>query len=874
MREFWSKLRASTTRNRIDDDLTQELKSHLEMEIEGRVERGTPPEQARADARVRFGNAVQIAERAHDAWGFPALESLLQDIRYGFRAMRRSPAFALVVILTFALGVGVNTAIFSVVRAVLLKPLPFPDSERLVWLGESTGKATGISVTWGNFQNWRASNRTFEDMAAFQFASPTMTGKSEPAITRAITVTHPFFSLLGMRPLLGRFFDQADDKPGSAATVVLNHSFWVSQLGGDPHIVGSSINLNGIPYEVIGVAEPIWQPWRIDCYLPLAPTSSNTDRSQHGSIRLLGRLKPKTSLAAALADLDTIMVHLAETDPGPENEHRSYGRFLATLSTGGLRAPLLVMMAAATLILLIACANVAGLLLARNTARAGELALRTAIGAGRMRLLRQLCAENLVIASAGGLAGILFAGWVLRVLVALAPAGIPRLTETSLDLPVLLFAGGITIAAGLLASVAPALLAGKIELTAALKEGSLMSGTGKQKQSLRNVLIVAEVALTFVLAFGSGLLVRSLIAAQGSNPGFDPKEMLSFSLQLPPQAYKTPEAIGDFYSRLLADVRSIPGVVEANAVHCPPGAGDCGDWFYSIAGRPLPAQNDVSVSLFNNADTGYFRTMRIPIREGREFNDADTPSALKVAVVNETLARMWWPGESAVGHQIKVGGPYREGGLLEIVGVAGDIRQSGLDSEPMPEIFQPVSQKPDGGMTILVRASSDPMALAPSIRSRVLALDRNLPLQRLSTMERVLGLALERRRFNTALLSIFAVLAMALAAVGIYGLLSYWVTSRESEIAIRLALGAKPSGIMRWTSLHVLRLALAGVVIGVAFGWVAARGLDDLVFGIPARSPATMLLAGLAVGMIALAAAAIPAWRAARIDPARRLHSA
>jgi putative ABC transport system permease protein len=866
MREFWSKLRAWTNRQAVSDDLAEELRSHLEMEAD---DRGVTPEQARA----RFGNSTQIAEKARDAWGFPALESLLKDVRYGFRAMRRSPGFALVVILTFALGVGVNTAMFSVIHAVLLKPLPYPDSERLVVLSESTGKANGISVTWANFENWRASNHTFEDMAAYLFASMTMTGRVEPVVTNGLSTTPPYFTLLGMHPLLGRFFGEADDQPGAAATVVLNHSFWATKLGGDPRVVGTTITLNGNPYEVVGVADPLWEPWRVDYYLPLSRTISAADRTKHGSIRVLARLKPGVEFTAARAELDAILIHLAEAEPGPENGHRSFGEFLIAFNTGGVKGTLLLLMGAATLILLIACANVASLLLARNTSRAGELALRKAIGAGRLRLVRQLLTENAVVVTAGGLAGVVFAYWVLRLLIALVPRGIPRLAETTLNVPVLLFACGITLAAGLLAALAPVVLAGKVDITAVLKEGSRMSGAGGQRQSFRNMLVVAEVALTFVLAFGSGLLLRSLIAAQSSNPGFEPQGMLSFSLQLPPRAYRSPEAIGDFYARLLTDLRAIPGVTAANMVHCPPGAGDCGDWFYSIPGRPDPAQNDVPISLFNTAEPGYFETMRIPLREGREFGDADRASGPKVAIVNETFARTWWPGESAVGHQIKVGGPYQKGDLLEIVGVAGDVRQFGLDAKPEVEIYQPVAQRPDGGMNIVIRAAGDPVALMPSIRARVSNLDRSLPLQRLATFEQSLGAKLAGRRFNTLLLTVFAGLAMLLAAVGIYGLLSYWVTSRESEIAIRLALGARRSAIMRWTSFHVLRLAAIGVVLGVAGGWVAAKGLEDLVFGIPARSPVTMLLAGIAVAMIALAAAAIPAARAARVDPARRLHA-
>jgi putative ABC transport system permease protein len=867
MRAWWSRFRAWVAgRPGLADDLAEELQSHLEMQAEN-----SSPEEARRE----FGNVTLIAERTRDAWGFPSIESFWKDIRYGLRAMGRAPAFSLVVILTFALGVGVNTAIFSVVRQVLLKPLPYPSSERLVRFGEGTTRAEGISVTWVNFQNWRSSNHTFEQMAAFQFTGRTLTGRADPVNTTGLTVTAPYFALLGMHPLLGRLFDDADDKPGAAPVIVLNHRFWQSQLGGDPHIVGATLTLNGNPFEVAGVAAPLWEPWTVDYYLPLGRIAGDTvDRRQHGSMRILGLLKPGVTLTAAIADLDAIMRHLAEIDPGPESEHHSSGAFWASDNTEDIRGTLLVLMGAAVLILLIACANVASLLLARNAARAGELAVRKAIGAGRLRLVRQLLTENILIAGAGGLAGVVFAHYALRLLIAFAPHEIPRLAETTIDLPVLAVACGITLLAGVLAGLAPILMVGRIDLTSALKEGSRAAGAGKQRQTMRNLLVVAEVALTFVLAFGSGLLVRSLIAAQNSNPGFDPQSVWKFGLQLPGRSYRTQQAVTDFYSGLLAGVRRVPGVVDASAVYCRPGSGDCGDWFYSIPGRPAPAQNDLPLSLFNIAEPGYFHMMRIPIRQGREFAETDRASGPKVAIVNETFAHRWWSNEPAVGHQIKVGGPYQKGDLLEIVGVAGDVRQFGLDSQPMAEIYQPSAQKNSSVMTILVRASGDPDALAPSLRRLVGERDSNLPLLQPGTVEESLGAGLARRRFSTLLLTLFAALAMLLAAVGIYGLLSYWVTSREPEIAIRLALGARPFTILRWTSLHAVRLALEGLALGVLGGWAAARGLSGLVFGVPPRSPATMAGAALAVMLIALAAAAIPSWRAARIDAARRLHSA
>jgi putative ABC transport system permease protein len=873
MRQWWSKVRARMTgRAAIENDLAEEVRSHVAMETDALVERGMTLEDARAAARRQFGNTTAVTEGARDAWAFAAFESLLRDVRYGFRAMRRSPAFSLVVILTFALGVGVNTAIFSVVDAVLIKPLPYPDSERLVLLREANAKSD-FSVTWGNFNYWRDGNRCFEDMAAFQGFGGTLTGRGEAVTTFGRSVTAPYYTLYGMHPLLGRLLGPQDDLPGALALIVLSHQFWQSQFGGDLKIVGTTLTIDGKPYEVAGVAAPLWTSSRVDYYLSLGRIMGKpTTRGQHGSIGGIGRLKPGITLAAARTDLDAIMRHLAEIDPGPEADHHSDAESLTEVVVGDVRGTLLVLMGAAVLILLIACANVTSLLVARNTARTAELALRKAIGAGQFRLVRQLLTENVTVALGGGAAGVLFAFCGLRLLARLAPRSIPRLAETHIDLGVLLFACGITVAAGVVAGVAPVLAARRIDLNVALKEGARLAGAGKGRQSLRSVLVVAEVAITLMLAFGSGLLLRSLAAAQNTDPGFDTARLLSFTLDLPKQAYGSREAVRQFYTELTGDLRRMPGVADVSAAHCPPPMGDCGDWFYSVPGRPDPPRDQVPVSLFNMADAGYFHMMRIPIPQGREFSDTDRAGGAKVAVINETLARKWWPNEPAVGHRIKFGGPYQEGDLLEIVGVAGDVRQYGRDAETDPEIYLPSAQNVDSSATILVRTAGDPLKLMPAIRARVAALDRNLPLQRFDTVESALGAGLGRRRFSTLLLTLFAGLAMLLAAVGIYGLLNYWVTSREPEIAVRLALGASPARILRWTSLQALRLAIAGVAIGAVGGWFAARLLRDMVFGIPAQSPATMAAAAGAIVALAFVAAAVPSWRAARVDAAHRLH--
>jgi putative ABC transport system permease protein len=876
MRVWWSRVRCLFTGRPGDlaAEIDAEIDSQMEFEIQENIARGMPPGEARAAARRHMGNLTQIREGATGAWSFPSLETLAQDLRYGLRGIRRAPGFSLVVVLTLALGIGANTAIFSVVNAVLLRPLPYPAADRLVALGESDPNAEGISVTWVNYRHWRAENHSFEDMAGFRTAGLTLTGRGEPLSTRAGVVTYGFFGLLGAHPLLGRVFRPDDDQPGAAATVVLDYRFWVSKLGADPGIVGATLALDGKPYEIVGVMPPGLRFFQtsIDYYLPLHRFEGEiVDRSRHGSMRLLARLKPGVALAAALADLDLIMRRLAQSDPGPEAQHRAHGAFLADATAGDLRPKLLVLLAAAGLVLIIACANVAGLVLARATVRAREIAIRAAIGAGRKRLVRQLLTENLLLAALGGIAGALVARWGSQALIAAEPLPIPRLSETTFDWHVLLFAAAITLLTGLFTGIAPVFAAGRLDLVSALKDSSRLA-TGRGGQRSRSALVVAEIALTLVLAFAAGLLLRNLIAAETADPGFVPEHLLAVELALPASSYRSPQAVGGFYGTLEQNLRALPGVVSVGAVSCPPSGGDCEDWFYSILDRPAPQPAEVPIALFNTADNDYFGAMRIPLRQGRAFNGTDR-GAPPAAIVNETFARKWWPQESAVGHRIKFGGPYRPGPTYDIVGVAGDVGQMGLGTDPYPEVYLSSSQQPALAMVVMIRTSGDPDSLGAAVRRTAAAADRNLPIQSLRPFAQTVAASLAQRRFSTLLLALFAGLAIALASIGIYGLLNYWVRVRESEIAIRMALGAPRPSILRWAGWQALRLAMIGAGIGMLASWAVSRWVENLVFGVTENF--TMLAAAaLAVIAIAMIAAAIPVWRATQVDAVDKLHRA
>jgi predicted permease len=880
MREWWSKIcSAFHLRRRMDGDLSDEMQAHLDLMTAENIERGMPPDEARAAARRGFGNITRTQEKAREAWQFPRFESFLQDIRYGLRGIRRSPGFSLVVILTLALGIGANTAIFSVVYSVLLRPLPYPHGERLVRLGESTAQASGIAVTWINLQHWRAESTAFEDMAAVTGADFTLTGRGDAVLTHARLATSNIFQLTGMTPALGRLFTDADDKPGAAPTVVVTADFWQTRLGGDSNIVGESLELDGTSYQIVGVLSPrrtyLFRSGEV--YLPLGRTESpSAKRSDHRSIGGLGLLKLGTTATQARANLDAIMQRLAKSDPGPEDDHRSYVAYLGDEMTGGdLRTTLLVLMGAVGLVLIIACANVASLLLVRSTARAREIAVRVAIGAGRARLVRQLLTETFVLGAIGGALGLFLAGWCLRALILIGPRDIPRLSEATLDVPVLLFAAVISVGVGLVAGLAPVLNAGKVDLTTALKEGSPTAGTGRSSQAFRSTLVIAEIAITLMLAFASGLLVRSLIAAQHADTGFDPRNLLAIELQLPESRYRSDDSVREYYGQLSRNLRAEVGVEDVGLVNCPPGAGDCGDYWYSILEKPTPARDNVPLSLFDTTDASYFRVARMRLLAGRNFNESDVAGSLRVTMINERLARQEWPDPRlAIGQHLKVGGPYVEGPTLEIIGVVANVSQEGLDAERSPTFYYAFSQRPSSAMVVTLRTNGDPAQWMNAARRQVSALDRNVPIQSLRTAEDWLGATLQRRRFATLLLGLFSGLAMLLAAVGIYGVLNYWVSARQREIAIRLAVGAQRSSILRWAGLHAIRLAAIGIVLGAIGAWSAARWLESLVFGVTARNPLMMLLAGAAVIVIAALAVSVPLWRASHTDAVRNLHEA
>jgi predicted permease len=879
MRQWWSKVaRALGRRQNLANELQQEINTHLQFLIDENLERGMPPEEARAAARRHFGNATTVRERSYQSWQFPTFESLLQDLHYAARGICRARVFSLIVILTLAVGIGANTAIFSAVYAVLLKPLPYPSGERLVWLGESSAKASGISVTWINFEHWRMENHSFESMAGFQKADLTLTGRGQAVLTHAGVITNEFFPLTGSRPIMGRLFTASDDEPQSAATVVVTRAFWAKTLSADPQIIGKTMTLNGTAYIVIGVLarDPGFFLTPVEYYLPLRPSVAQASkRNAHEWMQVLGLLKPGVTLPQARSELDTIMQRLAQVDPGPEDDHRAFVEFLTEQRTGDLRHVFVLLMASVCLVLVLACANIGGLLLIRVTTRAREMAIRTAIGARRSRLARQLLTETVLITLVGGTFGILLAGFGLRAIEVLGPHEIPRLSEASLNLPVLIFAAALTLAVALVCSMVPLVSSDKVNLTMLLKESSTGSGTSRIGHALRGGLVIAEIAVAVILLFTSGILLRSLWAAETLNPGFEPRHLLALELQLPPLPYKSEGAVLDFYQRLEAALRAQPGVESVGAVNCPPAAGECRDWFYSVVERPTPSPQDLPVTLVNMADTAYFQTMRISLLGGRALSDQDRAGGPAVAVINEEIARAWWKDpRSAVGQHIKLGGPHMEGPVIEIVGIVANVPQIGLDSPPLPEIYFPAAQRVDAAMVVMIRARSNPESMFATVRQTLASIDGNVPIQSLKTADMWLGATLVKRRFTTLLLVLFAGIAVMLASIGCYGVFNYWVSCRRQEIAIRMAMGAGTIAILRRAGREAARIGALGLVIGLAGSWAASRWVSSLIFGISAHDATVLFFAALIAFLIVVLSAAVPLWRATQIDPIETLHEA
>jgi putative ABC transport system permease protein len=809
------------------------------------------------------------------------MNSLLQDLRYGARMLLKKPGFTLIAVITLALGIGANTAIFSVVNAVLLRPLPYAEPERLVALWESNTQRpmSRNSISYPNFFDWRAQSQLFERMASYYTISMNLTGIATPVNLRGATVSPELFATLGVKPLLGRWFVAEEEKPGIRAAII-SHSLWQRQFGGDPNIVGRPLTLGGRPFNVVGVmptgfqfpieASPVevWVTSSVDGEKTDPKEPAQYENRDAKFLVAVGRLKPGVTIEQAQAEMNIIASKLEKQYP--DSNTRSGVRLIPYHNdlVYDYSEALWLILGAVGCVLLIACANVANLLLARATARYKEIAVRAALGASRWRVIRQLLTECLLLSLVGGLLGLLLAWWGTEALVKLIPEDMPRLAEVNFDRWVFGFTLLISVVTGVVFGLAPALQASKIELTEAMKEGSRGAGAGAGRGRLRGALVVAEIAIALVVLIGAGLLLQSFRRLQQVDLGFNAGNALTASVVLPDARYPKHEQVTAFYQALLERVKALPGVEAVSAIAPLPLSGDTFMISFEVEGRNIP-KGELPNSHFRSISLDYFSAMKIPLLAGRAFTERDNASAPGVVIVNETFANRHFPNENPIGKHIKpgvsVGG---EPFWREIVGVVKDVKhRQSLSRDYEPEYYVPHAQIPFNWMSLIMRTTNDARSLARSIQQEVRALDRDVPVYRIKTLDQYLGVAVAQPKFNALLLSLFAGLALLLTAIGLYGVVAFSVVQRAKEIGIRIALGAQTGDVLKMVLRQGLKLTTLGLAIGLAAAYALTRYMQSLLFGVKATDPSTFAAIALLLIAVALMACWIPAKRATKVDP-------
>jgi putative ABC transport system permease protein len=809
------------------------------------------------------------------------MDSLLQDIRYSFRRLMKSPAFTLIVILTLALGIGANTAIFSAVNAVLLRPLGYGDPGRLVTIEHLYPSLGGMKapVSVPGFVDYQRQLRSVEAMAVETNWAANLTGEGEPARLQGARVTGRFFNTLAVPALLGRTLLAGEDSAGREHVVVLSHGLWQRLFGASAGVVGRSLSLNGETYEVVGVMPRDFrdvQNRTVELWTPLVfrPDQMTDDQRTHEWLNLVARVRPGVPIAQASAEVRTLAEQLKRQYPDQYASDWSLVTTpLATPMAGNVRPALLVLLGAVGFVLLIACANVANLLLARAAARSKEIAVRTALGASRDRLVRQLLTESVLLALAGGVVGLILAFWGIRAIVALNPANLPRADEIGVDAPVMVFTLIISLVTGLLFGMAPAVHTATTDLHAMLKEGGRGSAGDRGGQRLRRMLVVAEVALALTLLTGAGLLIKSFARLQGVDPGFDPAHLLTFNLSLPAARYPSDTSQAAFFDQALPALAAVPGVRAAGATSVMPFGGGWSTASFEIEGFQVPPKQPGPWGDIRIVSPGYFETLRIPLRRGRLLADQDRTGALRVAVIDDEFVRRYWPHDDPIGKRFTFGPPAgavdtssRE--WITVVGVVGHTKQEGLDAENRLQLYLPYRQSPIPFFTLAVRTAGDPEQYVNPVRRAVQSVDPDQPLSAIRSMDELISRSVGQRRLSMMLLSLFSGIALVLASVGIYGLMSYSVAQRSRELGVRIALGAARGDVLRLVLRQGMSLALTGIGIGVGAAFGLSRVIESQLYGIHATDPATFGGVAVLLGLTALAANLIPAWRATRVDPA------
>jgi len=877
LKTIWWQLSGFFRKGKIERRIEEEFRFHLEMRTQENIDRGMAPEEARTQARRQFGNLTYLTEVSREIRGGAIMDMLWQDLRYGVRMLVKSPGFTAVAVLTLALGIGANTAIFSVTHAVLLRALPYGDADRLVIVWEKNQRTEQNVISPANFFNWQEQNSVFAGLAAFFDTRNSLSGDGEPEEVPGQITTDNLFSVLGVQAMLGRTFTPEDGKPGQNNVVVISYGLWQRRFGGDSNVIGRKVILNAVEHTVIGVLPPevkwhvrrnsqtgraaeLWKPWAI---------TSDLRQFRGRFICAVARLRDGVTLQQARAEMGTIAGRLAEQY---KQFNSGYGINVVPLRqqfAGEIRLALLVLAGAVGFVLLIACANVANLLLARASARQKEIAVRAALGAGRVRILRQLLTESLLLAALGGVAGLVLAWWGTKVLVSLSPPELGDFQHVEISAPVLGFTFAVVLLTGVVFGLVPATEASKIRLSGTLKEtGRSLAGNTRSRR-LGSALVVAEIALALVLLLGAGLLVRSFLRLQGVDTGFNARNVLTMRVALPgaPGARYNDDAKRiNFFTQALERMQTLPGIEAVGAINYTPFLGLGTTTGFDIEGRPRPptvqAMNSTGVCV---TDQNFFRALEIPLKRGRLFTEQEVREKRNVVVINEALAKKYFPNEDPLGRRLTIAlSPQPV--PTEIIGIVGDAKHTGLDQQTEPMSYWPIAQGPYPFMTFVLRTRGEPAAVAAAVRHVVQTLDPQQPIGEVRTLSSLVGDSIARQRFNTLLLAVFAVVALLLSAVGIYGVMSYGVAQRTHEVGIRTALGATAADILRLVLKQGMKLTLLGVAVGMLAAVTLTRLLKNLLFSVGATDPLTFVTLPLLLASVALLACYLPARRAAKVD--------
>ncbi|HJU89007.1 MAG TPA: ABC transporter permease [Gemmatimonadaceae bacterium] len=868
VRRLIRQLGRAVFRQRVDRELDDELRFHIEMQTDRNIASGMHPAAARELAERQFGRVDRHKDDVRALATAPLFDGLAWDARFAIRVLGRSRAFTLVAVLTLALGIGATTAIFTVVDAILLRPLAFPEPERLVMLRERTARGQSL-VSYPNLRDWEARSRSFEAITSFRGGASTIIGGTETVRADAMGVSGDFFGLLRARAAIGRTLRPDDDLLGAEPVAVVSHAYWQRYLGGHADLSDARLQVWSTVYSVIGVMPPSFDfPEGTHVWFPLTPYNQEMGRSSHNDLTL-ARLRPGVSIDQARRELDAIAADLAR-EYADDND--AVGAVVVGLQdeiVGSVRVWLLLLLGAVSFVLLVACVNLASANLARGAARMREMAVRSALGADRWRLVRQLLTENVILSLAGGVAGVVLAQWLVRALLALQPGELPRADAIAIDPRVIAFAAALSLVTGVVIGVLPALQISRDGIRAAMAEGG--RGTvGATRGWVRHGLVAAEVALALVLLVGAGLLIRSLRALLQENTGFDGRGVLVADVSLPSTKYRTGGSVGTYYDRAIESLRTIPGVETVAMMNIVP-------LTRSGFGGLLEIDGPGGVEEYADyrvVSPEYFRALRIPLLRGRMFDERDDSAGVHVTLVNRTMADRLWPGQDPVGKRIRTLGMDRHTQLwMTVIGVVGDVRSGSLDRTTGPQHYVYYRQRPEraGAATLIVRAAPGAQ-LAAAMRDRLTNVDRDVPVE-IATMSDIVGRSVADRRFITLVLTAFGGVALMLAAIGVYGVLSYWVARRTQEIGVRVALGARRGSVVSL----VLRESMTPVVIGIIFGafgaLVVTRLLRTLLYGVSDTDPATFITAALIVIAVGALASCLPAWRAARVDPVVALRS-